>query len=106
MRNTIIAVVAALLVGCATTSTNIYRTLASVQISTSSAYNGYLDMVVQGKVTTNMVPVVSRDYTAFVSVWSAAVSVASLGVQGIATAPVLDAANKVVADVAMAKGTK
>jgi hypothetical protein len=99
------ALAVAVLIGCATTGTTVYRTLATVQITTSSAYNAYLDLVVQGKVSTNMVPVVSRDYTAFVAVWNGAVGVAALGVQAPATAPVIDAANKVIADVAVAKGT-
>ena len=92
----------AFLIGCVTTGA-VYRTLASVQVSTSSAYNAYLDLVVQGAVTTNMVPVVSRDYTLFVAVWNRAVNVASLGVEEPATAPVIEAANKVIADVAVAK---
>lgn len=99
------AIAVAFIVGCATQSATLYKTLASVQVATSQAYNAYLDLVVQGKLATNSVPVVSRDYSAFQSVWNGAVAVASLGIQAPATQPVTDAAAKVVADIATAKGT-
>ena len=93
------------LIGCTTASRTIYNTLASVQVTTSGAYSAYLDLVVQGKVSTNSVPLVSKDYTIYQNVWNAAVSVAELGVQAPATAPVSDAAAKVLADITVAKGT-
>ena len=100
------AVVAvALLIGCASQNATAYKTLSSIQVTTSGAYNAYLDLVVQGKVPTNSVPAVSRDYTLYQSVWNSAVAVAAAGVSAPATAPVIDAANKVVSDITIAKGT-
>lgn len=96
----------AFLVGCATQRATLFKTLASVQVTTSQAYNAYLDLVVQGKLSTNSVPVVSRDYTAFQAVWNGAVSVAALGVQAPPTQPVTEAAAKVAADIATAKGAQ
>ena len=100
-----LAAIAALVfvIGCASQQTTLYKTLASVQIATAGAYNGYLDLVIQGKVSTNSVPVVSRDYTIFLGVWNGAVQAASSGVQAPATAPVTAAAAVVVADINTAK---
>ena len=95
----------AFLIGCATASRTVYNTLASVQVTTSGAYSAYLDLVVQGKLPTNSVPLVSKDYTIYQNVWNSAVSVAALGVNAPATQPVTDAAAKVVADITIAKGT-
>lgn len=95
----------AILIGCVSASKTVYNTLASVQVTTSGAYSAYLDLVVQGKLTTNSVPLVSKDYTIYQTVWNTAVSVASLGVNAPATQPVTDAAAKVVADITIAKGT-
>lgn len=107
MIKSLAAIVAlAIVVGCASQSKTVYNTLASVQVTTSGAYNAYLDLVVQGKVPTNSVPVVSRDYTIFQGVWNGAVQVASLGVQAPATAPVSAASAAVLADITAAKGTK
>ena len=83
-----------------------FNTLASVQLSTQAAYNGYLDLVVQGQVTTNEVPTVSQDYTLFMTVWAATVQLASQGTNAPATAPVAAAAAKVITDITLAKGTK
>jgi hypothetical protein len=81
-----------------------YNTLSSIQVSTAGAYSAYLDLVITGKLATNSVPVVSRDYTLFQTAWNAAVSVASMGLETPATQPVTDAAIKVVADITVAKG--
>jgi len=83
----------------------VYNTLASVQVATSGAYSAYLDLVVTGKLSTNSVPLVSKDYTVYQQVWQVAVTTAALGVQAPATQPVTDAAAKVVADITIAKAT-
>jgi hypothetical protein len=95
----------AFLIGCVSASKTVYNTLASVQVTTSGAYSAYLDLVVQGKLTTNSVPLISKDYTIYQGVWNTAVSVAALGVNAPATTPVTDAASKVIADITIAKGT-
>ena len=95
-----------LIVGCASQSKTTYNTLASVQIATAGAYSAYLDLVIQGKLATNSVPIISQDYTVFQSVWNSAVRVASLGVQAPPTAPVIATAAKVTTDIAVAKGAK
>ena len=108
MKKTLAAVSVALLIGlmgCVSASKTVYNTLASVQATTSGAYSGYLDLVVQGKLSTNSVPMVSKDYTIYQAVWNSAVSVAALGTNAPATQPVTDAASKVVADITIAKGT-
>lgn len=83
-----------------------YNTLASVQLTTQAAYNGYLDLVVQGQVRTNEVPMVSQDYTLFMTVWAATVQIASEGTNAPTTAPVAAAAAKVITDITLAKGSK
>ncbi len=106
MRKLIPILALALIVGCVTPSRTIYNTLASVQVTTAGAYNAYLDLVVQGKVATNSVPTISRDYTSFLAVWTSAVTVAAAGVNSPATAPVTEASAKVIADITVAKGTQ
>ena len=96
--------VLAVLIGCATQSATAYKTLAALQATTSSAYAGYLDLVVTGQIKTNSVPVVSRDYTLYLAAWNGAVSIASQGTNASATQPVTDAAAKVVSDITLAKG--
>lgn len=108
-RNIIASIGLALLIagctnGCTSTSRTTYNTLASVQVATTGAYNGYLDLVVQGKVTTNAVPTVSRDYNLFQTVWSGAVVVARWATNTPASQQVLDAAAVVVTDINKAKG--
>jgi len=94
----------AFLIGCASQSKVLYNTLASVQVATTGAYNSYLDLVVQGKLTTNSVPVISKDYNLFQQVWSAAVYVAQWQTNSAVPQSVLDASSKVVTDINAAKG--
>lgn len=93
----------AFIIGCASTSTTAYKTLSALQATTSAAYAGYLDLVVTGKLTTNSVPVVSRDYTLYLAVWNSAVSIAATGTNAPATQPAIDASAKVVSDITLAK---
>ena len=105
MKNikTLAAVLAvAFLIGCATSAVA-YKTLSALQVTTSAAYAGYLDLVVTGKLTTNSVPVVSRDYTLYLATWNAAVSIAAQGTNAPATQPVTDASAKVISDITQAK---
>lgn len=106
MKKLIPLIALIVIVGCATQSRNIYNTLSSLHIATSGAYNAYLDLVVQGKIPTNSVPVVSRDYTEFQSAWNVAVNAAAAGVSAPPTQPVMDLAAQVTADINTAKGKK
>jgi hypothetical protein len=96
----------ALLVGCASQSRVVYNSLASVQVATTGAYNAYLDLVIQAKVTTNAVPAISRDYNTFQQAWSAAVLIAQWNTNTIAPQYVLDLSSKLVTDISVAKGVK
>ena len=90
--------------GCAGQSRVLYNSLAAVQAGTSGAYNGYLDLVVKGKVTTNAVPAISRDFNLFQQTWSAAVMIASWNTNAVAPQAVLDASAKVITEINVAKG--
>ena len=105
MRKLIPLIALLFVIGCASASKTLYNTLSSVQVTTSGAYNAYLDLVVQGRLPTNSVPTISKDYTIFQGIWTGAVTAGALGVNTIATQPVTDAAAKVVADITIAKGT-
>lgn len=94
----------AFLIGCASQQRVTYNTLASVQVATTGAYSSYLDLVIQGKVTTNSVPTVSKDYDIFQTVWNGAVVVARWATNSPASQQVLDAAAVVVTDINKAKG--
>ena len=104
MKSLAVVLAVAFLIGCASQSTVAYKTLSALQVTTSAAYAGYLDLVVTGQIKTNSVPTVSRDYTLYLAAWNAAVSIASKGTNAPATAPVADAAAKVVSDISLAKG--
>jgi hypothetical protein len=53
-------------IGCTTSQqTAAYNTLSGLETGTTAAYNAYLTLVVQGKVTTNAVPQVSHAYNDF-----------------------------------------
>lgn len=80
-----------------------YTSLAAVEASTMKAYTSYLQLVVAGQVTTNSVPVVSRDFNLFQAVMSATVAVAAQGTNSPTTQPVSDAAAKVLLDINQAK---
>ena len=104
-RNIIVSIgLALLLVGCMSTSRTIYNTLASVEATTTGAYGGYLNLVVQGKLPTNSVPAISKDYNIFQATWTAAVMIAQWNTNAVAPQPVLDASAKVLTGINIAKG--
>lgn len=80
-----------------------YKTLSTLQATTSGAYDAYLDLVVTGKLPTNSVPTVSRDYTVFLAVWNASVALAAQGTNSPATQPAMDAATRVLTDINLSK---
>lgn len=70
---------AVLLTACQLTNQTIaYRSLASVETSTVAAFDSYLTAVAKGKVSTNAVPKISKDFQAFQD----AMRTATLLVQG------------------------
>ena len=103
MKRLIPFIALAFLIGCATSGV-VYKTLASVEATTTAAYSSYLTLVVTGKITTNSLPTVSHDYNFFQSIMQATVSVAALGTNSPVTTPVTDAAARVISDISMAKG--
>lgn len=105
MKRFLILPLLVLLIGCASQSRVTYNTLASVQATTTGAFNGYLTLVVQGHLRTNDVPVVSRDYNLFQLTWSAAVALAQWNTNAAASLQVTDASSVVLADIINAKNT-
>lgn len=100
-KNIVIALsLAIVMIGCAGRA--YYNTLASIQVTTSAAYDGYLDMVVTGKVKTNNVPAISKDYNMFQTVWMGAVAVAQFNTNAVAPSAVTDASIKVLNDITSA----
>ena len=83
-----------------------YNTLASVGITTRAAFDGYLDLVVAGKVSTNTVPKVARSYDAFQGVYSAVIASSQLGSNTVATASVIESSAKVISTIKEAKEAK
>ena len=92
----------AFLIGCASQRAT-YNTLASVEATTTAAFDTYLNGVIKGYWKTNDVPLVSKDYNVFKLVWAGAVSVAQWNTNAVATQPVTDASAKVLADITTAK---
>jgi hypothetical protein len=79
MKKIILSVLTcATLVGCTSTQQQIaFNSLSTVETTATSAYQGYLTLVVQGKVSTNNIPQVSAAY----NVLQSSVLVATLAVQ-------------------------
>lgn len=94
----------AFLIGCASQSRTVYNTLATVESTTTGAYDTYVTGVIKGYWKTNDVPRVSKDYNAFKLVWAGAVALAQWNTNAPATLPVTDASAVVLADIITAKG--
>jgi len=103
MKKLLIPILAAMIVGCVSQSRTVYNTLASIQVTTSGAFNTYLDLVVTGKLATNSVPAISKDYNTFQALWSSAVMVAQFNTNSVAPADVITASTTVINDIATAK---
>ncbi len=92
---------------CAPTAqTTTYKTLASVESTTTAAYTAYLQLVVGGSLPTNSVPAISYDYNLFQAVMGATVAVAAQGTNAPVTTAVSDAAARVITDINTVKATK
>jgi len=92
---------------CSTSARRLtYNTLASVGLTTKAAFDGYLDLVVAEKVSTNSVPKVAKAYDTFQGVYSVAIAAAQLGSNAVATASVIDSSAKVLETIKEAKEAK
>lgn len=73
------ALIVTIIIGCKTTQQGVVlNTLSSLEQSTTAAYDGYLALVVQGKIPTNGVPKISGMYNTF----QADMVIAVVAVQG------------------------
>ena len=106
MKNLLLSLSLVLLVGCASQSRVVYNTLAAVETTTVGAYNAYLDLVVKGNLTTNSVPVVSKDFNIFQTSWTAAVMVAQWNTNTVAPQAVVDLSTTVLTDINLVEGLK
>jgi hypothetical protein len=95
-----------LLFGCASQSRVVYNTLAGVEITTTGAYDAYLDLVIKGAVPTNSVPAISRKYNIFKIEWAAAVAIAQWNTNAPATTLVSETATKVLVEISNAKAVQ
>lgn len=103
MKNLVALLAIVFLIGCTSQQKTLYNTLASVQSVTTGSYNGYLDLVVKGKITTNSVPKISRDYDMFQQIWTGAVILAQWQTNSIAPPQVVTASSNLVYEISVAK---
>jgi hypothetical protein len=76
--------------GCRTSQQQAaFNTLYSVEHVTVSAYDGYLDLVVTGKVSTNDVPRVSKSFNTFQASFLIALDAAQYNTNALAPASLL-----------------
>jgi len=101
-----VAVLPVAVTGCKTTSaqTTAYKTLSSIGTAVNSAYAGFLDQAVAGKVSGDKVKAISIEYQVFQTAFSAAVSLAQGNVNATASQSVLDAGANVLREIAASKG--
>lgn len=93
----------AFVVGCVSQSRTAYNTLASIQAVTTGAYGDYLNLVVKGKLPTNSVPTISKDYNTFQATWTAACMIAQWNTNSVAPQQVLDASANVITEINIEK---
>ena len=76
--------------GCKTSQQQAaFNTLYSVEHTTVSAYDGYLDLVVAGKLTTNAVPRVAKSFNTFQASFLVALDAAQFNTNALAPANLL-----------------
>lgn len=98
-------VIALLMFGCSTAQRRIaHNSLATVGLTTDAAIKSYLDLVIQGQVSTDSVPVVARDYQIFQGAFNLALVAAQRDTNAIASAEVIRLSNVVLSDISVAKG--
>lgn len=83
--------------GCTTHQQKIaYRTLYGVEVTTTTAYDGYAILVAKGHIATNSVPQVSHAYNIFQDVMHIAVIEARFNTNALAPANVIAAGDAVI----------
>jgi hypothetical protein len=93
--------------GCKTSGqTLVYNTLYSVQNTTLTAYDTYLDQVVKGKIGLEGVPSVSQAFNRFQIGMQVALSAAQFNWQAPAPVDVTALASQVLSAIVAAKGGK
>lgn len=94
-------------IGCGTTPKSItYKTLYGLEQVTVSAYDGYLQLVIQGRVRTNSVPQISRDFNQFQAAMQAAIELANHSTNAMANASLIIASEGIVSTISQEKGVK
>lgn len=94
-------------IGCGTTPKSVaYKTLYGLEQTTVSAYDGYLQLVIQGKVRTNSVPKISRDFNQFQTAMQAAIELANHSTNALASANLVIASEGIVSSIVQEKGVK
>ena len=101
-------IVAPIMTGCSTSAQRAtYNTLSTIGSGVNASYAAYLDGVIAGRIKTNDVPKVSRQYNEFQQAFAAAVQLVQFNTNAPASQPVLDAAARFANTVADAqKGTR
>lgn len=90
--------------GCA--SMTAYKSLGATELTVSSAYTAYTDLVIQGKVPTNDVPRVSHAFNSFQAGMSAAVIAAQFNTNAPSNQTIQILAQNVTDAIAQAKLVK
>ena len=92
---------------CTTSQQRIsYNSLYSVGKSVDVAYRSYLDLVLAGKVKTNSVPAISKQYNEFQQAFGAAVVVLTLNTNAPASTAITAQASELIGNIAKAKEAK
>lgn len=91
------------LVACKSPQQAAYKTLYTVEHSTTAAYDGYLQGVVRGQFKTNDVPKVSKSYDQFQIGMQGAVELAQFDWSAIAPSNVVHLGTVVLKSIAEAK---
>jgi hypothetical protein len=98
-------IVFALAWGCSTSQRRAtYNSLATVAHTTDAAVKGYLDLVIQGQISTNSVPTVARDYQVYQAAFSLALSAAQFNTNTVAPPNVVELSGTVINSINTAKG--
>lgn len=92
----------AILIGCATNRT--FQTLSATEQAVDIGYRAYIDLVIQGKVKTNNVPIVAHAYNDFQAAMKAAVLLSQSNTNAPASQSILDAASNILVTIAKEEG--
>lgn len=102
MKKILSALAVAILVGCATNKT--FQTLSATEQAVDIGYRAYMDLVIQGKLKTNNVPVIAHAYNDFQATMKAAVLLSQSNTNAPASQSVLDAASDILVTIAKEEG--